>query len=63
MILVTLTSRCNCDFEHSNISLNENKLDGVDLNSNGLTLYNVCSVHWGMFGTSGGYHEYIGGIP
>ena len=47
------------------------------------TLYNVCSVHWGMFSTSGdvqyiggcsvhrrdtmstsgGYHEYIGGIP
>ena len=28
-----------------------------------LTLYNVCSVHRGMFSTSGGYHEYIGGIP
>ena len=34
-----------------------------------LTLYNVCSVHRGMFCTSGcvqyigGYHEYIGGIP
>ena len=41
----------------------------------GITLYNVCSVHWGMFSTSGvfstsgdtmstseGYHEYIGGI-
>ena len=40
-----------------------------------LTLYNVCSVHRGMFSTSGGfstlegimstsggYHEYIGGI-
>ena len=26
------------------------------------TLYNVCSVHQGMFSTSGGYHEYIGGI-
>ena len=32
------------------------------------TLYNVCSVHRGMFSTSGvfstsgGYHEYIGGI-
>ena len=31
------------------------------------TLYNVCSVHWGMFSTLGGvqyiggYHEYIGG--
>ena len=35
----------------------------------GITLYNVCSVHRGMFSTSGntmstsgGYHEYIGGI-
>ena len=40
-----------------------------------ITLYNVCSVHRGMFSTSGGvqyiggfstsggYHEYIGGIP
>ena len=27
----------------------------------GFTLYNVCSVHQGMFSTSGGYHEYIGG--
>ena len=33
-----------------------------------ITLYNVCSVHRGMFNTSGGvqyiegYHEYIGGI-
>ena len=22
-----------------------------------------CSVHRGVFSTSGGYHEYIGGIP
>ena len=35
-ILVTLKSRCDCDFECSNISFNENKLDGVDLKSNGL---------------------------
>ena len=34
-----------------------------------LTLYNVCSVHRGTFSTledvqyTGGYHEYIGGIP
>ena len=34
-----------------------------------ITLYNVYSVHWGMFSTlggvqyMGGYHEYIGGIP
>ena len=27
-----------------------------------ITLCNVCSVHWGMFSTSRGYHEYIGGI-
>ena len=25
------------------------------------TLYNVCSVRRGMFSTSGGYHDYIGG--
>ena len=25
------------------------------------TLYNVCSVHQGLFSISGGYHEYIGG--
>ena len=27
----------------------------------GSTLYNVCSVHWGMFSTLGGV-QYIGGI-
>ena len=26
------------------------------------TLYNVCSVHRGVFSTSGGYHEYLGRI-
>ena len=36
LILVTLTSHCNSDFECSNISFNENNLDGVDLNSDGL---------------------------
>ena len=25
------------------------------------TLYNVCSVHWGIFSTSGGYHDACGG--
>ena len=25
------------------------------------TLHYVCSVYWGVFSTSGGYHEYIGG--
>ena len=29
--------------------------------SNIYTLYNVCSVHRGVFSTSKGYHEYIGG--
>ena len=27
-----------------------------------ITLYNMCSVHRGMFSTLGGYHEYIEGI-
>ena len=36
-ILVTLTSRSDSDFERSNTSFKENKPDGVDLNSNGLT--------------------------
>ena len=34
------------------------------LNSKGetfITLYNVCSVHRGVFSTLEGYHEYIGG--
>ena len=35
-ILVTVTSRSDSIFEHSNISAKENKRDGVDLNSNGL---------------------------
>ena len=33
-ILVTLTSRSDSDFEHSNVSLKENKPDGVYPNSN-----------------------------
>ena len=33
-ILVMLTSRSDSDFERSNISLTENKPDGVDPNSN-----------------------------
>ena len=32
--LVTLTSHSDSHFEHSNTSFSENKLDGVDLNSN-----------------------------
>ena len=35
-ILVTLTSRSDSNFERSNISLKENKRDGVDPNSDGL---------------------------
>ena len=35
-ILVTLTSSSDSDFECPNVSLEENKLDGVDLSSNGL---------------------------
>ena len=38
-ILVTLTSPSNSNFELSNISLKENKQDGVDSNSNG---FNYC---------------------
>ena len=33
-ILVTFTSNSDSNFERSNISFKENKLDGVDLNSN-----------------------------
>ena len=35
-IMVTLTSRSDYHFKRSNISLKESKLDGVDLNSDGL---------------------------
>ena len=35
-ILVMRTSRYDSNFECSNISLKENTLDGVDLNSDGL---------------------------
>ena len=38
-ILVTLTSRSDSDFERSNISLKENKPDGVDPNSNDIGYY------------------------
>ena len=36
MILVMLMSHSDSNFEHSNISLKENKLDGIDPNSIGL---------------------------
>ena len=40
-IMVTLTSRSDSDFECSNTSFSENKLDGVDLNSINLALTNA----------------------
>ena len=38
-ILVTLTSRSDSDFERSNVSLKENKPDGVNPNSNVIDCY------------------------
>ena len=38
-ILVTLTSRSDSDFDSSNVSLKENKPDGVNLNSNDIDYY------------------------
>ena len=38
-ILFTLTSRSDSDFESSNVSLKENKPDGVNLNSNDIDYY------------------------
>ena len=38
-ILVTLTSRSDPDFESSNVSLKENKPDGVNPNSNDIDCY------------------------
>ena len=38
-VLVTFTSRSDSDFERSNVSLKENKPDGVDPNSNDLDYY------------------------
>ena len=38
-ILVTLTSRSDSDVESSNVSLKENKPDGVDPNSNDIDYY------------------------
>ena len=35
-ILVTLTSRCDSNFECLNISFSENKMNGFDLSSNGV---------------------------
>ena len=38
-ILVTLTSRSDSDVESSNVSLKENKRDGVNPNSNDIDYY------------------------
>ena len=38
-ILVTLTSRSDSDFERSNVSLKENKPDGINPNSNDIDCY------------------------
>ena len=38
-ILVTLTSRSDSEFESSNVSLKENKPDGVNPNSNDIDYY------------------------
>ena len=38
-ILVTLTSCSGSDFESSNVSLNENKSDGVNPNSDDIDYY------------------------
>ena len=39
LILVTLTSRSDTDFESSNVSLKENNPDGVNPNSNDIDYY------------------------
>ena len=48
-ILVTLTSRNDSDFESSNVSLKENKPDGVNPNSNDINYYvrkNEGKIRW-----------------
>ena len=51
-------------FLHKKIELNDVLFFQILFHQSSLeiTLYNVCSVHRGMFSTSRGYHEYIGGI-
>ena len=49
LILVTLTSRSDSDFERSNVSLKENKPGGVNPNSNDIDYYvrkNVGKILW-----------------
>ena len=48
-ILVTFTSRSDSDFETSNVSLKENKPDGVNPNSNDINYYvrkNEGKIRW-----------------
>ena len=45
-ILVTLTSRSDSDFERSNVSLKENKPDGVNPNSNDIDYYVRKNEEW-----------------
>ena len=47
--MVTLTSRSDSDFEISNVSLKENKSDGVNPNSNDIDCYvrkNEGKIRW-----------------
>ena len=41
LILVTLTSRSDSDFESSNVSLKEHKPDGVNPNSNDIDFQRI----------------------
>ena len=52
-----ITKICNC---HRGKNVKEKPGHHTSLSDN-ITLYNVCSVHPGVFSTSGGYHEYIRG--
>ena len=45
-ILVTLTSRSDSEFERSNVSLKENKPDGVNPNSNNIDYYVRGKIRW-----------------
>ena len=45
-ILVTLTSYSDSDFESLNVSLKENKLDGVNPNSNDIDYYVRGKILW-----------------
>ena len=60
-ILVTLTTRSDSDFEISNVSLKENKPDGVNPNSNDIDYYvrkNEEKMPWFSADCSHGYVFY-----